>query len=684
MPSVEKIVILFISISLIMIFNTHHLYAENNICHCLRYSETEGLEWGNFEIMPQDLPNNTECIIIFIVAQSNEIVELRFLDIQLRQECLDEIRIYPHLKNTIITDTTLHEDVICANNATDYFSSNTTISPKVKDPMQSSKMADLKKKLKLIEGNIFNVLLFKKAIFSSDSVMAIQIFHHNITTFSNENFSISGKFRYISKDLYRTTGNLLSTTYCDYQFLPHSTNFAREHKVENAIFRHFYSPRFPAKYPSHVKCLYKFIGRPQNRIEIIFDGIILQRDNRSCINHLDKITVYDSKTLNKSTTIDVFCDVKWNKRILSSGPYLLIEFETSSNHTSYGFSAKYRFNEIEEKGNSHSTPIYLRTTVQPTVNIADNYVAVSQQKLLPHPKSYASNCDVVLQSSVASKGTIQTPLNLGTYSSKTVCRYEFQGKPQERIQISFAEFLFPPRKGKDCGESDVIQIYEKLRDEFELIDVLCGGITPKPIMSSGSNLILEFHGTHISNKNKGFKADYEFLTNFGISTGYQLPDHPCSFTYNSTNIKSGWFNSPNYPGTYPKNIECFYYFYGAPMERVAIRFTYFDIEGIPPCSIDSASDYLEFSNFVTKDRKYPRYCGETKGFTIKSDGKFFRILFKSNTLLDGTGFKAFYIFETDKLTTEPIDVDAGCGKLIPMILEIFLLILFVRKCILYV
>uniref|UniRef100_A0A1B0CQY8 CUB domain-containing protein n=1 Tax=Lutzomyia longipalpis TaxID=7200 RepID=A0A1B0CQY8_LUTLO len=303
------------------------------------------------------------------------------------------------------------------------------------------------------------------------------------------------------------------------------------------------------------------------------------------------------------------------------------------------------------------TPIYLRTTVQPTVNIADNYVAVSQQKLLPHPKSYASNCDVVLQSSVASKGTIQTPLNLGTYSSKTVCRYEFQGKPQERIQISFAEFLFPPRKGKDCGESDVIQIYEKLRDEFELIDVLCGGITPKPIMSSGSNLILEFHGTHISNKNKGFKADYEFLT------------IPTSKVDGST--------PPTIQETYPKNIECFYYFYGAPMERVAIRFTYFDIEGIPPCSIDSASDYLEFSNFVTKDRKYPRYCGETKGFTIKSDGKFFRILFKSNTLLDGTGFKAFYIFETDKLTTEPIDVDAGCGKLIPMILEIFLLILFV-------
>lgn len=88
------------------------------------------------------------------------------------------------------------------------------------------------------------------------------------------------------------------------------------------------------------------------------------------------------------------------------------------------------------------------------------------------------------------------------------------------------------------------------------------------------------------------------------------------------------------------------------MEKVAIRFTYFDVEGVYPCNLDSASDYLEFSNFETMDRKYPRFCGQMKGFTIKSDGKFFRILFKSNNLLDGTGFKGFYIFETDKLTTE--------------------------------
>uniref|UniRef100_A0A1B0DMM4 CUB domain-containing protein n=1 Tax=Phlebotomus papatasi TaxID=29031 RepID=A0A1B0DMM4_PHLPP len=284
---------------------------------------------------------------------------------------------------------------------------------------------------------------------------------------------------------------------------------------------------------------------------------------------------------------------------------------------------------------------------------------------------------MTLQSSVSPKGTIQSPQYLGSYSSKTTCRYEFQGKDQERVQVTFSEFNFPPRKGKDCGEEDIIEVYEPQKDNYKLIDVLCGGIMPKPIMSSGPTLLLEFQGTHLSNRNKGFKAEYAFLKNFGISTGYQLIDHPCSFSYNSTNVKSGWFHSPNYPGSYPKNIECYYYFYGTAMEKVAIRFTYFDVEGVFPCNLDSASDYLEFSNFETMDRKYPRFCGQMKGFTIKSDGKFFRILFKSNNLLDGTGFKGFYIFETDKVTTELTNEvgSRGCeSKLNTVILLVFVAI----------
>lgn len=62
------------------------------------------------------------------------------------------------------------------------------------------------------------------------------------------------------------------------------------------------------------------------------------------------------------------------------------------------------------------------------------------------------------------------------------------------------------------------------------------------------------------------------------------------------------------------------------------------------CSSESASDYVEFSNYQTVDRKIPRHCGLKKPKTIESEGDFFRVTFKSNDRFDGTGFEAFYQF----------------------------------------
>lgn len=62
------------------------------------------------------------------------------------------------------------------------------------------------------------------------------------------------------------------------------------------------------------------------------------------------------------------------------------------------------------------------------------------------------------------------------------------------------------------------------------------------------------------------------------------------------------------------------------------------------CEAVSASDYVEFSNYMIRDRKYPRHCGQLKEFDVYSDRKFFRVTFKSNDRLDATGFNASYVF----------------------------------------
>ena len=71
---------------------------------------------------------------------------------------------------------------------------------------------------------------------------------------------------------------------------------------------------------------------------------------------------------------------------------------------------------------------------------------------------------------------------------------------------------------------------------------------------------------------------------------------------------------------------------------------------------------MEFSNFVTRDRKYAMYCGSWRELVVRSDGRFFRITMVSNDRLDGTGFRALYTFETVPVeTTERTEV-ASMGK----------------------
>lgn len=149
---------------------------------------------------------------------------------------------------------------------------------------------------------------------------------------------------------------------------------------------------------------------------------------------------------------------------------------------------------------------------------------------------------------------------------------------------------------------------------------------------------------------RGFKARFRFLTNFGINTGNQVKTDDCIFTFTSRPSKNGMFTSPNYPGKYPRNTECQYVFKGEPDELVHINFLTFSVEGIPPCTEDTKSDSVSFSNFNfgIKDRKMKKRCGNTltaEQRNVMSDGSFFRVIFKSNSIYDDKGFEASYQFK---------------------------------------
>uniref|UniRef100_A0A4D5RNL7 Putative conserved secreted protein n=1 Tax=Ixodes scapularis TaxID=6945 RepID=A0A4D5RNL7_IXOSC len=260
------------------------------------------------------------------------------------------------------------------------------------------------------------------------------------------------------------------------------------------------------------------------------------------------------------------------------------------------------------------------------------------------------SCDHVIMSNSSKNGTITSPLYPNPYPENARCNYHFQGEGKERVQIKFTDFdLYMPHEGiKECENVDSVIGFITIKGQRERLDNFCGSHLPNQIMSNEHRMTVIFQS--FGNRPpsvKGFRAIYQFVTNFGIPSGRQDPQGVCTFIYNSSEVSNGTFSTPNYPGVYPRDTECHYLFYGKSNEKIYIEFAYFDVEGVPPCLSDTASDYVEFSNFRTVDRKIPRHCGNLRPTKIESDADFFRVAFKSNDKFDGTGFEAFYQFRNN-------------------------------------
>lgn len=303
-------------------------------------------------------------------------------------------------------------------------------------------------------------------------------------------------------------------------------------------------------------------------------------------------------------------------------------------------------------------------------------LAVQRVKELGDGK--ASLCDMVFNSDTTKTGVVTSPGYPNPYPPRTHCTYEFQGRGKERVQLVFHDLnlYHTSNTANECEGVDSLMAYVHIDRKKEKIDSFCGEKPARPIMSNGPRLSLEFNGITSSRQSPGFKAVYTFTENFGITTGRQEAQYPCAFVYNSNETRNGTFTSPNYPGLYPRDTECHYFFNGQPNERIHLHFHFFDVEGVMPCEPVSASDFVEFSNFMSRDRKYSRHCGQQKEFDVNSDRKFFRVTFKSNDRYDGTGFNASYVFVDDEgnYTTKPPTSNASTLKGATMMMLLLLLV----------
>lgn len=104
------------------------------------------------------------------------------------------IKVFPHLKELLVTDTTISESDICLENSIEFLSDETSNNTIKNEFIKESNHL---KAQNLTTARSFNIEN-NKSIFSSDKIMAMQFFYNKIK-FDYRVFKLSIKYRFLDK-----------------------------------------------------------------------------------------------------------------------------------------------------------------------------------------------------------------------------------------------------------------------------------------------------------------------------------------------------------------------------------------------------------------------------------------------------------------------------------------------------
>jgi len=413
------------------------------------------------------------------------------------------------------------------------------------------------------------------------------------------------------------------------------------------------------QYPPNIQCLYRFMGKPKERVKITFTKFMVRGVMPECINdYVDIwIEVRDEDTeLIDSPLFGRYCGVDH-----LAGPKMTISL------TNLYVVAFFSDNEYQSKG------------IQIQYEFIDG--AIYKMGKPAPPNVCGWTIENKSKKGRAKKGKIMTPSYPGIYPSNLFCFYKFKGKPGERIRLDFEDFnLFGDnqitRKPLHCPY-DYVRVYDGFTNEAPTIATYCWKSKPFSVFSNKETLLVEF-ASKVGHDliNPGFIASYVIsskIVSLGFvekqETTHHIRGTECDQRIMSQGESKGVILSPNYPSAYPLNLKCHYYVDGLDnrddLEVANLQFLDLNIPtSDSKCSNGSVSIYVQgrpdirapplFS--VTKishaldikkyygDPDY-KFCGSTKPSNpIIGMNPRTLIIFDSNEASKSKGFKAKYEF----------------------------------------
>ncbi|XP_074600158.1 suppressor of lurcher protein 1-like [Brevipalpus obovatus] len=632
-----------------LIFTLPGVLTISTDCSCVFFNDTYGKESGLF--FTPDWPDSYEpglgCILYIFQAKFDQIVQVTFTSFDIYS---------PYFASTNSISSISYKECYSSDYIQIYTNPSSNFLQEQKD-FHPDDGFDHPNMSLILCGKILPSQL--KIHHSYGPLLIIQFVSNSIRAKSSRGFS--GTYRFLNQSLFSSDGEINSIS-CDYQFLSILSTSS-----SSLSYGRFFSPSFPAKYPADSECVYHFMGKYNERVKIVFEKIVLGNLDASCLDSSDIISVYDGPS-RSSKLIAQLCNDEKFIEITASGPDLHLVFRSGSRPSlfSQGFNGYFNFiqdNLFVSHGNKplitrffHQSSTSNRQEQLQAANfstIDEDLIKRSNSRIRENTQEDGS-CDEYFFGSNRKNGSFSSPNYPDSYQRGLRCRFFFYAFGGDRVQIVFQDFDLAWGGHKapslSCENSDILTIFLYINGNWEILNSSCANHMPDKILSSGPFLMLELKsGFWPRRGSRGFQATFQFITDFGMNFGlHDTSKGVCSITFNSNISKNGFFTSPNYPGLYPRNTECNYFFHADEKQQVHINFTHFDVRGISPCHPGSSSDYIQYSSEPLISSRVVKICGHKRPKSIVSSGNFLRILFKTNDKYDGSGFRAQYHFQVIK------------------------------------
>ncbi|XP_013379197.1 uncharacterized protein LOC106150688 isoform X2 [Lingula anatina] len=116
------------------------------------------------------------------------------------------------------------------------------------------------------------------------------------------------------------------------------------------------------------------------------------------------------------------------------------------------------------------------------------------------------------------QGLFASPNFPENYMSSSRCSWHIRAPPRHQILFRIHYFHLEPHPRDICSNRfDYVAVYDGSSNSNKRLGIYCGARAPFSLMSTGSNLLVEF-SSDPQGERKGFNATYHFISN------YEIPD----------------------------------------------------------------------------------------------------------------------------------------------------------------